>query len=255
VINVERFEIAGLNCISVASRKMTGPPVSVAIFLHGFGAPGTDLVPLAGELLEQNSSQALHTTRFLFPEAPLEIEPGFDGKCWWPINMERMQMALAAGQVSDIADVVPAELPAARRKILEMVEWAKRHDRVAPERIILGGFSQGAMLAIDVALHLGGKIGGVCLWSGMLINQTEWKGLAVQARPMRIVQSHGLLDPVLPFACGQSLRKMLTESGHSVDFVRFQGYHQIPPQGLQKTAELVSSVASAPPAKVAETGG
>ncbi len=246
MINVERFEIAGLNCISVTSRQLTGRPTSAAIYLHGFGAPGTDLVPLAEEMLESNPSKVLHSMRFLFPAAPLEIDPGYDGRCWWPINMERMQMALASGAVSDIADIVPAELPDCRQKIIDVVQWCQKHDNVAPEHVVLGGFSQGAMLAIDVALHLGGKLGGVCLWSGMLINQTEWKALAGKATPMRVVQSHGLLDPVLPFSCGQSLRKMLTDAEHQVDFVTFQGYHQIPGPALQKSAELAIAVATFP---------
>ena len=244
MINIERFEISGLNCISVTSRKLTGRPTSAAILLHGFGAPGTDLVPLAEELIDSGPNSSLHTMRFLFPEAPLDIEPGYDGKCWWPINMERMQMALAAGAVSDIADVVPDDLPDAREKIMGLVDWCKLHDNVSRERVVLGGFSQGAMLAIDVALHMAGNIGGVCLWSGMLINQTEWKELAARSKSMKIVQSHGLLDPVLPFACGQSLKKMLTDSGHQVEFVRFQGYHQIPPQSLVKSAELAATVAT-----------
>lgn len=246
MINVERFEIAGLSCISVTSRRLAGRPTSAAIFLHGFGAPGTDLVPLAEELLESNPSNELHAMRFVFPAAPTEIDPGFDGRCWWPINMERMQMALASGAVTDIADVVPAELPDCRQRVIEVVQWCQKHDHVGQDHVVIGGFSQGAMLAIDVALHLDGKLGGVCLWSGMLINQSEWKALAGKATPMRIVQSHGLLDPVLPFGCGQSLRKLLTDAGHHVEFVAFQGYHQIPGPALQKSAELAVAVASSP---------
>ena len=65
----------------------------VVILLHGFGAPGNDLVPLA-EFLNVPTG-----TRFLFPEGPLTLSFGpRDARAWWLIDMARMAQDQAAGR-------------------------------------------------------------------------------------------------------------------------------------------------------------
>jgi phospholipase/carboxylesterase len=237
---LERLNIGGLECLSVTARKATRP-VAAGIFCHGFGAPGTDLVPLAAELLAEGGPE-LERMRFLFPAAPIELDPAYDGRCWWPINMERMMTALAAGKLTELSSFVPEQLPACRSLIRGVVDWCRAHDGTPSERVLLGGFSQGAMLAADVALSLGGKTGGLSLWSGMLINRPEWSRWATSARKMTVVQSHGQLDPVLPYACGEELRDLLMAAGHAVEFISFRGYHQIPAGAIQATARLAAAL-------------
>ena len=49
----------------------------VVMLLHGFGAPGDDLVPLADVI------EAPRGTRWLFPEGPLPLNMGFgDSRAW-----------------------------------------------------------------------------------------------------------------------------------------------------------------------------
>ena len=56
----------------------------LVVLLHGFGAPGDDLVPLS-EYLDAPTG-----TRFLFPEAPISIPMGFgDYRAWWMVDMAR----------------------------------------------------------------------------------------------------------------------------------------------------------------------
>lgn len=239
----QRTALGGLDCIEVWSGKKSALPPSLAVFCHGFGAPGTDLVPLADELIAA-ARGGLDAMRFVFPAAPLEVEPDYDGRCWWPINLQRMQMAMAMGRLEDLADVVPDELPDARERILQIVSEVCQRDGIAASQVLLGGFSQGAMLAADVALHLQGELGGLLLWSGMMINQSEWRPLAASSRPIRVVQSHGTLDPVLPYHLGERLKKVLEQAGHQVEFVSFEGYHQIPGEALLASLKLALKVAS-----------
>lgn len=243
MVNYERLNLAGLECISATHRDCGGPPRSAAVFCHGFGAPGTDLVPIAEEMIAAARGR-LDRMRFVFPAAPLEVDPEYDGRCWWPINMQRMQTALATGMIEDIADVQPAELPDARRRISEIIDWCQQNDGYGSGQILLGGFSQGAMLATDVALHRKGQIGGLCIWSGMMINRAEWQPLVDSARKMRIVQSHGTLDPILPCKVGERLLDNLRTGGHEVEFIRFQGFHQIPAEALQASVELAAKIAA-----------
>src|SRR5260221_11214931 len=113
----------------------TGP---VVILMHGFGAPGTDLVPLWREL------SVPHDVRFVFPEAPLELD--FGGRAWWPIDMARLQERFEKGAERLIAEV-PAGIAEARCAVLALLEALERELSLVPETTVIGGFSQGAMLA------------------------------------------------------------------------------------------------------------
>src|SRR5688572_3027446 len=65
------------------------------LLLHGYGAPGDDLVPLARQL------QVDRSVRFAFPAAPLSLEPGLppehSGRAWWQLDMAELQRAVTLG--------------------------------------------------------------------------------------------------------------------------------------------------------------
>ncbi|MBA5871841.1 MAG: hypothetical protein GDA68_17885, partial [Nitrospira sp. CR2.1] len=118
------------------------------VLLHGFGAPGDDLVPLSEYL------DAPGATRFLFPEAPIQIPMGFgDSRAWWMIDMARIQADRAAGKVRDMSGEVPRGLPEARDRVKALLEDVHKKLGADPARTVLGGFSQGAMLSCDALLH------------------------------------------------------------------------------------------------------
>jgi phospholipase/carboxylesterase len=65
----------------------------VVVLLHGWGAPGDDLVPLGQEI------DAPRGTRYVFPEAPLSLQMGFgDSRAWWMLDLEKRQREIAAGR-------------------------------------------------------------------------------------------------------------------------------------------------------------
>src|SRR5687767_9032780 len=119
----------------------------VVVLLHGFGAPGLDLVPLAGAM------SAPPGTRWLFPEAPLEMPWGLDARAWWMIDLEKLDRAIRFGEVRELAAEIPAGMPAARERLLDLLGEVEERHAASLERVVLGGFSQGSMLACDVALR------------------------------------------------------------------------------------------------------
>lgn len=234
---LEKSVIGQLNCTSVQMDN-AAPPTSIAIFCHGFGAGGTDLVSLAHELVELKPNLA--TTRFVFPAAPLELEPGYDSRAWWLIDMEKLQRLMTNGEFRELRNESPDRLPICRTMICEIIGQLKQQYKLASNKIFVGGFSQGAMLSTDVALHHPEPLGGLIVWSGALINEADWKRAAAKQSPLKIVQTHGTLDPILPIFGAEALREMLTESKHAVRFESFTGPHTIPPIGLRMAAELLS---------------
>lgn len=230
--------IGRLNCVIFQQRPESNPKVAV-ILCHGFGAPGEDLVPVADEMIKNRPE--LQEAAFIFPQAPLELDPDYDGRAWWMIDVMRLQYLIATGQTREMRDVSPPELPNCRRDIELIIEWTENHWKLPKKQVVVGGFSQGAMLATDVALHAKSALGGVVIWSGALICQSDWRTAARQQQPFKVVQSHGQQDPILSFEGAVELKELLSEAGHSVGFFPFTGPHTISLQALQQAADLVSS--------------
>ncbi|MGH7294412.1 MAG: alpha/beta hydrolase [Polyangiaceae bacterium] len=196
----------------------------VVVLLHGFGAPGEDLVSLHRVLA------APAGTRVLFPEAPISLAGmGFgDGRAWWMIDVERL-MAIQMGRRGDAEKLraeVPAGLSSAREKVLAMLGDVEK--TMKPSHLVLGGFSQGAMLSCDVALRSGVRLDGVVLMSGTLIAEAEWAPLFAKRAGLQAFQSHGQEDALLPFSNAERLRDRMTQAGWNVSWVAFRGGHEIP---------------------------
>jgi phospholipase/carboxylesterase len=195
----------------------TGP---VVVLLHGYGAPGTDLVPLWRELAVP------HEVRFVFPEAPLDL--GFGGRAWWPIDMARLQDRSSKVAVQRLTTEVPPGLDAARGALLELLDVLQRDFAAEPQQTLIGGFSQGAMLATDTVLRSSRPFASLAVLSGTLIAHDEWSPLMSARRGLPVLQSHGRVDPILPFEIAEQLRDELVSAGLPVEFIPFNGGHGIP---------------------------
>ncbi len=95
-------------------------------------------------------------------------------------------------------------------------------------RLVLGGFSQGAMITTDLTLRLEEPPAGLCLLSGTLIAESEWTPRVKARAGLPVFQSHGENDGILPYANAEALRDLLTGAGLSVEFHSFPGEHTIP---------------------------
>lgn len=202
----------------------------IVVLLHGFGAPGEDLVPLGRAL------GLPRDVRFVFPAAPLTLDGlgMHGGRAWWHIDMERLQLAIMTGRARDLTKERPEGLPAAREAVLSLLDDLERRLGAAPEQVVLGGFSQGAMLSCDVALHTERPLGGVVLLSGTLLCEDDWRPRMAARRGLRAFQSHGVVDPLLPFELAERLRDALVAAGVDIDWVAFRGGHEIPPAVLAR---------------------
>ncbi len=209
----------------------------IVVLLHGFGAPGDDLVPF-GRVVA-----APPGTRFVFPAAPIDLGHGFgmgESRAWWHIDMAALDAAMRAGRFRDLAADVPEGMPAARAAMLDAL--AAIEARLGSAPMVLGGFSQGAMLATDVALHSTRRLAGLVLLSGTLLAEREWTPRMAQRAGLPVFQSHGTHDPLLPFVGADALRERLEAAGATVDRVSFRGGHEIPPVVLQRLGLFVRRV-------------
>ena len=204
------------------------------MLLHGFGALGDDLVPLS-EYLDAPAG-----TRFLFPEAPIQIPMGFgDSRAWWMIDMARIQADRAAGKVRDMSGEIPRGLPEARERVKALLEDVHKKLGADPARTLLGGFSQGAMLSCDALLHSTLPYAGLIQLSSTLVARQEWAPLLTKRKGLPLYQSHGTQDPILPFTMAERLRDEFQQAGLVVDWQPFRGGHEIPEPVLRKLGSFL----------------
>lgn len=201
----------------------------VVMLLHGFGAPGDDLVPLA---------EVIHVpreTRWLFPEAPLSLTMGFgDSRAWWIIDFARIQADRDAGRIRDLSGDVPQGLSLARDRFLTFLKDLPDQFPIDYKRTVLGGFSQGAMLTCDAVLHTDYPFAGLVQLSGNLLAQNVWNPLMSKRKGLPVFQSHGMQDDILPHIGAERLRDGLERAGLGVEWHSFQGGHAIPGEVLRR---------------------
>src|SRR5262245_55284231 len=89
----------------------------LVVLFHGFGAPGTDLVPLGRQV------RAAPGTRWVFPMAPNVLEQSlsdeFTPRAWWLIDMLAMQVATMTRSYETLANRLPEGMDEARAHIDE----------------------------------------------------------------------------------------------------------------------------------------
>jgi phospholipase/carboxylesterase len=219
-------------------------PKAAAIICHGFGAPGTDLVSLADYLLGTEKLSA--GLRCYFPEGPVSLDEMslWGGRAWWMIDIEAIQRAMADGGFRQrMRNERPEGLVEARTALLALIEQVKRDTGLDESRIVLGGFSQGSMLTVDVATQLERAPAGVIAWSGTLLNEEEWRKLGPRHAGLKVVQAHGRQDPMLPYEWAEHLRDCMTDIGWQVEWLPFNGPHTISQEGLDAAVKLLEAAA------------
>ena len=226
---------AGLEaCVTGGSDREGGGNGPVVMLMHGFGAPGDDLVSL-WRMLDVPAD-----TRFVFPTGPLSLNLGFgESRAWWMLDMERLTQERTSGNWEKLAKEIPDGLQPAHDQILAFLKELQCELMIKPEQLVIGGFSQGAMLACDVVLRTDLSFAGLVLLSGTVISQDEWIPLMADRKGLSVFQSHGLDDPLLSSKVAQQLRDALLANGLGVEWHEFRGGHEIPVRVLEQLGRFI----------------
>jgi phospholipase/carboxylesterase len=225
-MKIGRQDICGIECLTVTGSR----PTTGIIFLHGYGANMHDLFPL-WELWQHESFS------WYFPNGIQSLPMGYyGGRCWFSIDMAALENAMRMGTHRDMSEHTPPELDQTLLQLkMFLGEVATRH-----EKIILGGFSQGAMLATHLAMEQSLKIDGLILLSGALVAQSKFP---LVAKGIPFYQSHGAQDPILSVDGARDLERRLHSLNFSGKLEVFQGGHEIPPQVIKNVRTFVDQFA------------
>lgn len=186
----------------------------VVMLLHGYGAPADDLLGLARKL----HAAGRQDTAFVVVEGP---HGAGAGRAWFK-------------QQAQVADT--------RNRLHRLLLGVMKTARLQASRVVIGGFSQGAMVAADVALHEPTPLGGVLMLSGTEMPGQGWDQAAPGHRGTRFFISHGVSDSVIPQPQGLAVRDLFEKAGVPVTFVGFPGGHAIPPAVEQALPGFLAGV-------------
>lgn len=215
--------------------EIKGDPQGVWILLfHGFGADAYDLATIAHEV-----NIAGRKPNWIFPNGPLEIpfSPGWVGRAWFPINIQAIQKAVQEEDYNALSLAFPKEYAVARKVGEDLIAALN----IPRSKLILGGFSQGAILAIELALNYHEPCAGLLIFSGTLVNEEKWCHQAPLHASTPFFQSHGTQDSLLPVKRAHALEHLLLKSGLKGKLHTFEGGHTINHEVLKELSNFISS--------------
>ncbi len=216
-------QIAGLRTHLAGGPKGDGCGEGpLLVLFHGYGAPGSDLLDLARAVVPDAEF------RIACPEAPIDFGTSlYTLRAWWHIDLEGLARAVAERRFDALAEHCPPGLSKAREHTATYLATLTQALGGDSANLIVGGFSQGAMLACDLMLMTQLRLRAVVLLSGMLCCQEDWRHPAASRASIPVFQSHGKADPLLPFSLAEALNRMLSELQMDTTFVPFAGGHEV----------------------------
>jgi phospholipase/carboxylesterase len=220
-----------MSAIQTVEVETGAEPSGSVIWLHGLGADGHDFEPIVPEL----RLPVTLPTRFVFPHAPVRpvtINGGMAMRAWYDI------VTLDRGGPVDSAGI--DESSAALEALIER----ELERGIAPERIVVAGFSQGGAIAINTVLRAGTKLAG-------LMGLSTWLALpdALQRENLDtsvpVFMAHGQFDPMIPMQYGRGSADRLAEAGFDVEWHDYPMAHAVCPQEIDDISSWLSGVLAA----------
>jgi phospholipase/carboxylesterase len=184
------------------------------VLLHGRGTDEHDLFPLI-DILDPEGRLVGVT-----PRGPLSLPPG--GAHWYIVREigypDADTFHASFELLSGWLDALPEALG------------------FPPERPVLGGFSQGAVISYALGLRAG-RVSPLALvaLSGF-IPRVDGFELDLEGHGVPVAIGHGTLDPIIPVAFGREARDVLDAAGFDVTYRETPMGHSVDPEYLDQLA-------------------
>lgn len=207
---------------------------NLIILFHGYGASMYDLHGLHGFFENKE------TFNWIFPNGPMPLLMGMGmARAWFPIDVQELELAMQQGRHRSYQDKYTDEFAEA----LAMTEKFVNDVAAQYKKVIIGGFSQGAMITTHLALTKDVHVEGLICFSGAPIGKQKLMESTL-AKKLPIFQSHGKKDPILSYEEARELSELFKLNGHSSEFVSFDGVHEIPMTVIKKWIVFLEKLSS-----------
>ena len=200
------------------------PAQGAVIFLHGLGADGHDFEPIVPEL----GVDDLHL-RFVFPHAPerpITINEGEPLRAWYDF-------------VPHSEHAGSGDIKASALSIKALLQ-AQIDTGIPPERIILAGFSQGGVMALEVGLRYEQRIAGIIALSTYLHDAATTERERADANlALPIFMGHGTADPMIPIMRAATSRENLIRLAYDIEWHDYPMGHQVCVEEIEDVARFI----------------
>jgi phospholipase/carboxylesterase len=206
------------------------------ILMHGYGASPQEWLPFSHTILVRENR------RFVFPQAPEETIPpdGPVGKrAWWRLDLASYRPGDA---LPDMRGAQPPGLAKAAERIRLLIGDLHHREAFDDKRVILGGFSQGGMVAAEVAFRSDQQLEALVLLSPTFVDEQRWIEGMSRRKGLPVFISHGRRDDVLPFDASERLQKAMRQAGLKVMWVPFDGIHETPASVVTELNKFLAAV-------------
>jgi len=194
-------------------------PFPTILALHGFGASAHDLLgiaPLVSQVVQGDE------VMFLCPQGPVVVEPapGQRAYAWFPMT--------GGGELD------PTALVGARGVLEAFVEDALEQYPIDPERFVVMGFSQGGVMAYDLALGRPERFRAMIALSTWLPDLVLQGLQPDEARAgLASLLIHGTNDPMVAIDNGRESLEKLKELGLEPAWGEYEMGHEINQNALR----------------------
>jgi phospholipase/carboxylesterase len=190
------------------------------IWLHGLGADGHDFEPVIPQLGVVDKLGV----RVILPHAPhmpVTINNGMVMPAWYDIRGNNF------GHAQDEQGIRTSALR------LEALISRETERGIAPQRILLAGFSQGGAVALYAGLRHADRLGGILALSTYLPMAERLASESAPAnRDVPVMMAHGTADPVIPISLAEKSRALLEAHGNPVEWHSYSMQHAVCPQEI-----------------------
>jgi phospholipase/carboxylesterase len=207
---------SGLRTLEVGTGR------SLLVLLHGYGSTPQEWVPFSRTI------QVSENERFVFPEAPDYTTPPdgpVGGRAWWRLDLAAYRQR---GALPDLSASRPLGLDRSSDAVKRLLKDLQGRPGSTPKATILGGFSQGAMIAADVAFRSDEPLRALVILSGTLVDEATWTAGMPRRKGLPVFIAHGRRDDILPFAVAERFEQRMRRAGLDVTWVPFEGGHEMP---------------------------
>ncbi len=203
-------------------------PKYCVVWLHGLGADGHDFQPMVPELKLDSSIQ------FVFPHAPIRpvtINNCMEMRAWYDIDLNNPSKG-------------DQDIQASAHAVEELIK-EQHHRGFGREQVVVAGFSQGGVIALQIGTRSEHSFAGILALSTYVHdheNLAEHVSFASVDTP--ILMAHGVMDPMIPMARAVTSRNALTGLNYQVEWHQYPMGHELCYQEILDISRFLNRVFS-----------
>ena len=197
------------------------------VLLHGRGDSAAGIAPLAYEFQRDD-------LLVLSVQAPLELGGVMAGGYEWyrlrePRSLDEATLRASLDALAEFLDTVKGAYP------------------VDLERVVLLGFSQGAVMALGAQALRPDSVAGVIALSGYFPIEVESEADSLVGRPAFV--AHGVYDDIIPVEAGRRTRDLLDRHGVDLTYREYRMAHQVSAEEMAEARAWLNHLLGPPDAR------